>query len=96
MGDVFPNARAMHVEVNVILCRMCFTFGEIATLAVGDVVKAELEDPSAGVEISVNGTTVARGRLVIRDDIRFVEVTEIPERPLRGAAPVNWSLLKAE
>ena len=90
--DVLARIRTACVEVNVVLCRMRFTLGEVATLGSGDVLEAELGDPPVNVELDVNGKTAAKGRLLIRDGLRCVEITEVGKRPLRKFAPVKWTL----
>jgi flagellar motor switch/type III secretory pathway protein FliN len=96
VSNLLTKVRAARVEVSVILCRMQFTLGELAAIQPGDVLEAELEGHPISAELNVNGKTVAKGHLVIRDGLQAIEITEIGTPLLRRPAPVRWSRQRSE
>jgi flagellar motor switch/type III secretory pathway protein FliN len=89
---ISAKIRRTHVAANVVLCRLRFTLAELAALRAQDVLEVELADMPSQIELEVKGKVAAKGRLLIKDGLRWVEITELAKRSLRRSLPVAWTV----
>lgn len=93
-GDL-ERLTGVHVDVTVELGRTRMTLGEALEIGPGAVIPL---DRTAGTPLAlkVNGQLVARGEVVVIDDVYGLRITEIEDHGAHVAAPAPGAVADEE